>query len=175
MLGDPNPHQIYGLSLSLEYKGFDFSINGQGVAGNSIVYSIRNNVRYYSNFTTDIFERWHGEGTSKRLPRVTNGADPNGDYKNVSDLLVFDGSYFKIRSINIGYDFSYHFIKNIVSQCRLYVSAINIYTFTKYPGLDPEVGYGDYKENRYANFSTGIDIGYYPLPVQYLIGLNIKF
>jgi TonB-linked SusC/RagA family outer membrane protein len=176
VIGNPHPKFIYGLSFSAEYKGFDISVTAQGVAGNDIIYNLRNHESATKNYTTEILDRWHGPGTSNDIPRVTKSNEPNQNYKKVSDMLfIFSGSYLKIRNINIGYDLARTLLKNRVEQCRIYVSANNIFTITRYPGLDPEVGYGDYDIDRYENFSTGIDIGYYPIPRSYYLGVNIKF
>jgi TonB-linked SusC/RagA family outer membrane protein len=173
-IGDPNPDFIYGITFNSGYKGFDFSLFLQGVAGNQIAYGIRQYERHWNNFTTEILDRWHGEGTSNTIPRVT--LEPGKNYETVSDLQIQDGDYLKIRSVSIGYDFTKTLLKNLpVEKLRIYLAANNLYTFTKYTGLDPEVGYGDYDEERPANFSTGIDIGYYPVPRTYMIGLNVNF
>jgi TonB-dependent starch-binding outer membrane protein SusC len=175
-IGDPHPDFTYGLSIGLDYKGFDFSFYLQGVHGNDVVQGIRINDRAFSNYTTDILGRWTGEGTSNRLPRVTPGNDQNLNYKRISDLYVEDGSYLKIRSINLGYTLTKAKLQALpIQSCRIYVSANNVLTFTKYSGLDPEIGYGDYDVKRYDNFSTGIDLGTYPQPRSVLFGLNVKF
>ncbi len=173
-IGDPNPDWFYGFSFNSSYKGFDFSVFLQGVAGNQVAMGMRVHERLWNNYTAEILDRWTGEGTSNRIPRVT--LEPGRNYETVSDLYIQDGNYLKIRSVNIGYDFKKTLLKNFPAQkLRVYISALNLYTFTKYTGLDPEVGYGDYDEDRPANFSTGIDIGYYPMPRTYLVGLNVNF
>ncbi len=176
MIGNPHPDIMYGLSFNAQYKGFDFSVFFQGVMGNEILYGPRVNERPFPNYTSDILDRWHGEGTSDKIPRVTNGSERNQNYRRISDLYVEKGDYLRLRSINLGYDFKNILFKNsTLGQLRLYISALNLFTLTKYPGLDPDVGYGDYDIERYENFSTGIDIGYYPTPRTYLMGLNITF
>ncbi|MBP1670103.1 MAG: TonB-dependent receptor plug, partial [Bacteroidetes bacterium] len=97
------------------------------------------------------------------------------NWRNFSDLYIEDGTFLKVRSINFGYDFSRILPKGVVTQCRLYFSVVNAFTFTSYKGFDPEVGYGDSDYSRYQNMSTGIDIGTYPQSRQYLLGLNLKF
>ncbi len=175
IIGNPHPEIIYGLAFSGEYKGFDLSITLSGVAGNDIIYNLRNYESATTNYTTDVMDRWHGPGTSNKIPRVTENNETNQNHQRISNIYIYRGSYLKIRNINIGYDLAKTILKNRVEQCRIYVAANNILTFTKYPGLDPEVGYGDYDEDRYENFSTGIDIGYYPVPRTYLLGVNVKF
>jgi TonB-dependent starch-binding outer membrane protein SusC len=174
-IGNPWPKYTYGLSFDAGYKGFDLSIVLQGVYGNDIVDGTRPMNSFTANWTTDALNRWHGPGTSNSLPRITDGAESNLNWKRISDLWIQDGSYLKVRSINFGYDFAKILLKGTLKQCRLYFSVVNAFTFTKYKGYDPEIGYGDYDEKRYSNMSTGIDLGTYPQARQYLIGLNIKF
>jgi TonB-linked SusC/RagA family outer membrane protein len=175
MIGNPWPKFIYGVSFNAGYKGFDLSFILQGVYGNDIANGISSMNTFSPNKTIDALDRWNGPGTSNRMPRMTDGAEPNKNWRNFSDLYIEDGSYLKIRSINIGYDFSRIMFKGAVKQCRLYVSVVNVLTITKYKGFDPEVGYGDFDYSRYQNMSAGIDIGTYPQSRQFLFGLNLKF
>ena len=166
MLGNPNPKFLFGFNVQLGYKGFDFSVQGNAVAGNSIVQSYREQASAFGNYTTAILDRWHGEGTSTRLPKVN---DFNNNWVNFSDLYIQDGDFLRISNVTLGYDFS-KFIKNgAISQLRLYTSVLNAFTFTKYTGMDPEIGFG------YNSWTTGVDIGYYPRPRTYMLGLNVKF
>jgi TonB-linked SusC/RagA family outer membrane protein len=175
MVGNPWPKFIYGLSFNSVYKGFDLSFVLQGVYGNDIANGISSMNTFSPNKTSDALDRWHGPGTSDRIPRMTDGSEANKNWRNFSDLYIEDGSFLKVRSINFGYDFSSILHKGIVTQCRLYFSVVNAFTFTKYKGFDPEVGYGDSDYSRYQNMSTGIDLGTYPQSRQYLLGLNLKF
>lgn len=175
MIGDPNPKFTYGFSLTADYKAFDLDVALSGVSGNDIVNGTRAVDRFYNNYSTDILGRWHGEGTSNRIPRVTMGSEANGNYSHFSDLYIENGSYMRIKSVNIGYDFSKTLFSNLpFTQCRLYVSATNLATFTRYTGADPEIGYGNTEADG-NTWSSGIDLGYYPLPRTILVGLNIKF
>ena len=177
MIGNPHPDLSYGFSLDANYKGWDFALLLQGVYGNEILYGYRAEARAISNYTTKILGRWTGPGTSNTIPRVTPGAEGNQNYKRISDLYIEDGSYLKVRGLTLGYDFSKGILSNIeiLSQFRIYITFQNLYTFTKYPGYDPEVGYGDLDETRYENYSISIDNGYYPTPRTTLIGLNLSF
>lgn len=167
-IGNPHPDFTFGVNLNLAYKGFDFSVTGYGVAGNQIARSYRNNTNTtFDNYTTEILNRWHGEGTSNRLPAI-NGSKINWGY--VSDLYIEDGDYFRITNLTLGYDFKRLFKSKVISQLRLYGSVQNLFTFTKYSGMDPEVGY-----NAGQSWASGIDLGYYPSARTYLIGVNIKF
>ncbi|TRZ42330.1 SusC/RagA family TonB-linked outer membrane protein [Robertkochia solimangrovi] len=171
-IGDPNPNLTYGFNLSLDYRGFDFSLQANGVAGNQIVQSYRNNANIYANYTTAVLDRWYGPGSSNTVPRVT---EDNRNLTQFSDLYVQDGDFLRISNVTIGYDFANLFSeeKAFASQCRLYFSALNLVTFTSYNGMDPEIGYG-ISNNDYG-FSSGVDLGYYPRPRTFMMGLNVKF
>ncbi len=165
MIGDPNPDYTFGFSLGFNYKDFDFSLAANGVAGNQLVQSYRNHVNAFSNYTTEILNRWHGEGTSQTIPRVT---ETNVNYL-FSDIFIKDGDFLRISNITLGYDFSNLIRFEYLNQFRLYTSVQNAFTFTNYNGMDPEIGYG------VENGSAGVDLGYYPRPRTILMGVNIKF
>lgn len=170
MIGNPNPDYTYGLNINLSYKAFDFSVYGYGMAGHENAYGIRDFARSTNNYSADILDRWHGEGSSNTVPRVTLTSDANGNYTRFSDLYIKDASFFRIRSVNIGFDIAQ--VADIpFSKLRLYLSANNLYTFTKYPGMDPEVGIGNVNQN----WARGVDVGAYPQPRIYMIGLNMNF
>ncbi|HAX95318.1 MAG TPA: SusC/RagA family protein, partial [Prolixibacteraceae bacterium] len=169
MIGDPNPDFQANFSLNLGYKGFDFSLTAVGKFGHQIAKSYRSFADSpLQNYTTEIFERWHGEGTSNRLPRLTSGSHTN--WQNISDIYIEDGDYMKLQNLTIGYDFKQLFAKMPLSQARIYFTAQNLFTITNYSGMDPEVGYGYDK-----SWVSGIDLGFYPSPRTYLVGVNIKF
>jgi TonB-linked SusC/RagA family outer membrane protein len=171
-IGDPNPDFSYGLSMEMSYKAFDFSVYTYGVAGNQNVFGVRSNERAYNNYTTAILDRWTTEGTSNTIPRVTYGTDPNGNYTKFSDLYVQNGDFFRIKSMTLGCDLTKLSSKlNFFSKLRLYVAANNLFTFTKYQGMDPEIGFG----NSNQSWAKGIDVGFYPQPRTYMMGLNVNF
>ena len=174
MIGDPNPDYRLGFSINLAYKGFDFSVTANGAFGQQIAKSYRRFAdSRYNNYTTDVFKRWHGEGTSNSYPRLIDGSNVN--FKEISDIYIEDADFLRIQNITLGYDFKKLFPKMPLQQARLYVQVQNLYTFTGYSGLDPEVGYG-YETNGTANsWVTGIDLGSYPQPRTVLVGANIKF
>jgi TonB-linked SusC/RagA family outer membrane protein len=165
MIGDPNPDYTFGFSIGGDYKNFDFSVSANGVAGNQLVQSYRNHTNGFANYTSEILNRWHGEGTSTTIPRVT---ETNVNYL-FSDIFVKDGDFLRISNITLGYNFAKLIKSKFLSQARLYTSVQNAFTFTKYNGMDPEVGYG------LENGSAGVDVGYYPRPRTYLFGVSIKF
>jgi TonB-linked SusC/RagA family outer membrane protein len=166
IIGKPNPDYTFGITFSGDYKGFDFSIVASGVSGNDIVQSYRNQSSQFANYTTRILDRWHGEGSSNTVPRVT---DDNRNWTNFSDLYIQKGDYLRISNITVGYDLGKLFKKSSLKQVRLYAAALNVYTFTKYEGMDPEIGYGS------EGFSSGVDVGYYPRPRTLMLGANFRF
>ena len=169
MIGNPNPDVTMGLSLNASYKALDFSITTYGAFGQQILKCYRDfSSSPMANFTTEIFERWHGEGTSNTMPRLSSSS--NSNWNRISDLYIEDGDYLKIKNITLGFDFKKAFKKIPLQQLRLYVTAQNVFTFTGYSGMDPEIGYG--AGNGWA---SGIDLGYYPSARTYMVGLNVKF
>jgi hypothetical protein len=165
MIGDPNPDLTFGFSVSADYQGFDFLIQANGVAGNHLVQSWRNQSDAKANYSTAILDRWHGPGSSNKIPRVT---EDNRNWTQFSDLYIHDGDFLRISTISVGYDLARIAKKSFLSKLRVYVAALNAITFTKYEGMDPEIGYGE-------GFSSGVDVGYYPRPRTLMIGANFKF
>lgn len=157
--GDAIPDFTYGLTLSANYKGFDFSCLLQGVQGvdkyNDAKKIIDFDTRPF-NYTTNILGAWDGEGTSNTIPRVT--FQDNGSSKE-SSLYVEDASYFRLKNVEVGYTVSG--IEGL-QDLRFYISGQNLLTSTKYSGLDPES-------------SDTVDMGTYPLAASVLFGVNIKF
>lgn len=178
MIGDPNPHFIFGLNFSASFKGFDASIVLSGQAGNQVVKSYRAQERFFFNYTSDeINGRWTGPGTSNHFPRVVEN-DDNNNWRRFSDLYVYDADFLRIKSINVGYDFKRLFKDMPISQFKVYLSATNLYTFTSYNGIDPEIGYGSYYDASGSlrdGYASGIDLGNYPPSRTYMIGVSIKF
>ena len=175
MIGNPHPDYIYSIQLNLEYKGIFLNFVGTGKAGHQIASSYRaigNSQR--DNRTTEVFESWTGPGTSNRLPRVQYSPHPNT--RNISDLYIDDASYFRIANLTIGYDLSQG-IKGIpFEQTRVYFSVKNLATFTKYRGMDPEVGYNpETNDGNDYPWASGIDLGLYPIARTFLVGLSITF
>ncbi|MDH6304495.1 TonB-linked SusC/RagA family outer membrane protein [Parabacteroides sp. PF5-5] len=171
MIGDPRPDWTGGLTLTLGYKGFDFGMTAVGMFGHQIAKSYRSFADSPLNqYTTDIFGRWHGEGTSNKLPRLTSGSHTNWQY--ISDIYIEDADFVRMQNITLGYDFKKLFPNMPLGQARIYVTAQNLFTITGYSGMDPEVGASandDYK------WGSGVDLGFYPSPRTYLIGVNLKF
>jgi len=169
MIGDPHPDFTAGLNLWFAFKGFDLSITGYGAFGQQIAKSYRSFAdSQKDNFTTDMFNTWQGEGTSNKLPRLTYGNNRN--WQQISDIYIENGDYFKFSNVTLGYDFQKLFKSKVISKCRLYLAAQNLFTITKYSGMDPEIGYG-FDED----WVSGIDLGFYPSPRTFLVGINLTF
>ncbi|MBQ8071126.1 MAG: TonB-dependent receptor [Bacteroidales bacterium] len=169
MIGDPHPDFNVGLNLWLAWKGLDFSVTGYGAFGQQIAKSYRSFFdRPTDSYTRDLLGCWSGEGTSNRLPLWTTCSDRN--WSNISDIYIENGNFFKISNVTLGYDFAKLLRSSFISKARLYFTAQNLLTITKYSGMDPEIGYG-FDED----WVSGIDLGYYPSARTFLVGVNIQF
>ena len=158
-----------GFSFNASYMGFDFMVVVSGAFGFDIAKSYRSfSDNETANYTTDVFERWTGEGTSNKWPRLTIGSHIN--YQRVSDIFLEKGDYVKIQNIILGYDFKRLFPKMPLGQARLYVTGQNLLTFTGYSGMDPEIGFGNSR-----SWVSGIDVGAYPASKTFLCGVQLTF
>ena len=169
-IGNPHPDVTLGVSLGCEYKGFDFAVTGSGAFGMQVLQCYRTALlaNQYNSYTVDAFDRWHGEGTSNKYPRLTVGQIAD---QWVSTRYMQDADYFKIQNITLGYNFNKIWKNSPFSQLRLYVQAQNLYTFTGYTGVDPEVGSSGGKDS----WARGIDVGLYPSARTFIVGASIKF
>jgi hypothetical protein len=169
-IGNPNPDVTLGINLGFAWRGLDFAINGAGAFGQQIMRSYRSySDSWWHNYDTTILNRWHGEGTSNDQPRISGTGHANTNY--VSTRYMEDADYFKIKAVTLGYDFKYLWKGCPFQQLRLYVQAQNLYTFTGYTGLDPEVGSAGGADS----WASGIDLGLYPPARTFMVGANIKF
>lgn len=161
-IGNPNPDYRLGLGINLAWKGLDFSATATGSFGHQLLF-------VYRDKTTHAFERWHGEGTTNRYGDAIR-------YDDVNDTQLENGDYLRLQNVTLGYDFKKLFPRIPFSQLRLYVSGQNLYTFTNYPGMDPEVGFGGNDQiGNHRVWMSGIDIGSYPAARTIMIGINIKY
>ena len=167
-IGNPHPDVTLGISLGAEYKGFDFGITGSGAFGMQVMQCYRTALlaNQYENYTVDVFDRWHGEGTSNTMPRLTVGQVAD---QWVSTRYMQNADYFKIQNITLGYDVTKLWKSSPFSQLRVYVQAQNLYTFTGYTGVDPEVG----SAGGGSSWARGIDVGLYPTARTYIVGASI--
>ena len=169
-IGNPNPDIMLGVNLGLQWKGFDFAVNGAGAFGQQIMRSYRSfSDAPYQNYDTTILNRWVGEGSSNTQPRISATGHQNTNW--VSTRYMEDADYFKIKTVTLGYDFKKLWKSCPLQQLRFYVQAQNLITFTGYTGLDPEVG----NSAGGNGWASGIDLGLYPPSRTYLVGASIKF
>lgn len=173
-IGNPHPDFTMGFSISLQWKGLDFSINGSGAFGQQVIQSYRQfALQDLQGFTNNLVARyWTGEGSTNSFPRYSSGSHNNFKCNSYnSDIFVQDADYLKIRNITIGYDLKSVFKKLPFETFRFFVTGQNLFTITGYDGMDPEVGTG---APGYS-WSSGIDTGFYPSPKVYMAGVSIKF
>ena len=163
-IGDPIPDFLMGINLNFQYKQFDFALFGNAQLGKE---TVRNYERDQPNVNRlDLYlDRWRGEGTSNFVPRVTTEATNN---RLFSDFFVEDSSFLRIQNIQLGYNFPDELLSDLkLEKFRIYASVNNVYTFTDYIGYDPAATTGI--------IGAGIDSGFYPVPRQYLLGVNLNF
>jgi len=164
-LGSPIPDFTYGFTINMNYKNFDLLIFAQGVAGNKIFQGVRRLDIANSNYQTAALDRWTGEGTSNSFPRLING-DPNGNFSKPSNFYLQNGDYLRLKTVQLGYSLPSDLLEKAkIQRVRLYVTAENLVTFTKYTGYDPEIGGG----------IMGIDKGQYPQARTIMYGINLEF
>ena len=169
MVGLGIPKATFGLTLNFAYKGFDLVVFGTGVAGNKIFPSSWRTDRPHCNTYS-----WYWENSWKK-----DGSNPNPKFPGTtywdqitfsSTYNLFDGSYFKIKQIQLGYTIPRSALKKVgVSNLRVYASLENFFCFSSYPGLDPETASSG------SASSLGIDMGSYPSAKQVILGLNLSF
>ncbi len=174
MIGDPNANLQLGFQFNIGYKGAYLNMTATGKFGHQIF-----NTYYWSeptannqwrNWTTEIFDRWHGEGTSDRIPRLSSSSHRNTSF--VSDASIYDADYVRISNLTLGYDLAYLIKKkNWLSNMSVYVAVNNLYTLTGYRGFTPDVSYGGAN----APWASGVDLGLYPMPRTMMLGLNLSF
>lgn len=162
-LGDPTPSWIFSMNNSFNFYNFDLQVYFQGVAGNKIYNGTRaalEGMSTVTNHSVKVLDRWTGEGTSNTIPRAVY-ADPNNNNR-ASDRFLEDGSYLRLKNITFGYTLPKAPLSKVyLSSARIFISAQNIFTLTRYSGFDPEV--------------SGVDSGSYPMTRNISIGVDIKF
>ncbi|MEO5907088.1 MAG: TonB-dependent receptor [Saprospiraceae bacterium] len=167
-IGNPTPNVMYGFNAELGWKGVELSLFMQGTSGNDIY---NNTVRYdftYVNRPSSVLDRWTGPGTSNVEPRV-NLSDPNQNAR-VSDRFIEDGSYLRLKTLQLGYNLPKAWLQKAgFEKFKLYLSGHNLLTFTKYEGLDPEIG------SVGGSLELGIDRGFYPQARTVMGGVSVTF
>ncbi len=164
-LGSPIPDFTMGLSINFNYKNLDFSSMIYTALGQEIIRNFERN-QPYANQLDYVVERWTGPGSTNEHPRLTTEPTRNTVF---SSYYVEDGSFLRLRNVQIGYSLPTKWIKHIkMERCRIYVAANNLVTLTKYRGYDPDVGSG-------GVLSAGVDYGIYPQARTIMGGVQIKF
>ena len=163
-IGNGTPKWTYGLKFDAEWRGFDFSMFWQGVGGAKVFdATVRTDIAS-TNYPTWMLQRWTGAGTSNAVPVLDRTRTLNWE---ASDMYVFDGSYFRLKNIQLGYTLPRSITQKIrIDRLRVYVAAENLFTFTKYHGFDPEISSG--------GTSLGVDYGVYPQARTWTIGFNVS-
>ncbi|MBK9565181.1 MAG: TonB-dependent receptor [Saprospiraceae bacterium] len=178
--GNPFPDFTYGMQCGVNWKDLDFSVLFQGVQGND-VYFLYGNFAYETqsrgfNSYEDILNRWTPENPNTNIPKVSLD-DRNGN-RRPSTRFLYDGSYMRIRNISLGYNLKNLMKVDQISACRVYFTVQNAFTFTKYPGLDPEIQ-ANANDTRGLGLSSdlavGIDWGTVPAPRTYVAGIKVDF
>jgi len=167
MIGSAIPDFTYGLTFSANYKGFDLTVFGSGSQGNDIFLAMTRNDRPRSNQLKVFYDdRWTETNTTASKPRPnSNGVDKY----YISDDVIFDGSYFRIKQIQLGYNLPKNLVRKMyMKNLRVYVSLDDWFTFTDYPGFDPEASAG-------STSALGVDKGSYPISRKTTLGVNITF
>jgi len=165
-LGSPFPTYNFGANIGLNYKGFDLIVEGQGVAGNKIYTQRRTATFATLNYETNRLNAWTGAGTSNVEPILDN---TRGNNFLFSSYYLEPGDYFRIRMVQLGYNFSNNLLGNIgINQARVYISGQNIATWSRTTGYTPEAPLS-------SPLASGIDNGLYPVPAVYSFGVNLTF
>jgi TonB-linked SusC/RagA family outer membrane protein len=168
-IGKGTPDWTYGFNLSANWRNWDLSLMIQGTVGNDIYDATRRVDINSANLPSYMLNRWTGEGTTNKYPRFSYNDQVNWGVS--SDLYITDGSYMRLKNLQIGYTLPRSLTQKIfISSLRLYASAENLLTFTKYAGFDPEISSGSA-----STYGVGIDRGVYPQSRVFTFGLNLNF
>lgn len=168
--GSPFPDFTFALNGNMRYKNFDLSIGLQGVLGNKIYNATRQtleDVTKGSNFLASCLDYWTPENKNASHPRLT-WDDPNRNTHAESDRYLENGSYLRLRSVQLGYTFPQTWFKGAIQHARVYINAENLFTITSYSGYSPDVNADN------ANY-RGFDNFIYPTNRTFMLGLNVTF
>ncbi|MDY3847220.1 MAG: TonB-dependent receptor [Prevotella sp.] len=170
-LGNPTPDVTMGITLGASYKGFDINVTGYAALGQQVARSYRKFTDgEYENYTSEVYSYWNGEGTSNKYPMLAK-MNTGVNWQSISDIYIENADYFRLQNLTLGYDFKTIWKNCPFQQLRLYVAAQNLFTITGYKGMDPENG----KSIGSESWVTGVDVGNYPQPRTYMVGVNVKF
>lgn len=168
--GSPFPKFTYSINGNLTYKNWDFSIGFQGVAGNKIYNATRlelEDVTRGTNYLSTTLDCWTPENQDASVPRLI-WTDPNRNSRPESDRYLENGSYFRLRSLQVGYTFPNVWFHGLIQKARVYFNAENLFTITSYSGYTPDVNSTDV-------YSRGFDEFIYPSNRTFMLGLNVTF
>ncbi|QRR00534.1 SusC/RagA family TonB-linked outer membrane protein [Dyadobacter sandarakinus] len=172
IIGSPQPKINYGFNAGLNYKGFDFTVFFVGVGGNKIYNADRMqglDASYSFNLYADAANRWNKEGSSNTIPRVSID-NANRNFRP-SDLFVENGDFLRLKNFTLGYSVPKTLLEKVkLTQARFYVTGQNIFTFTKYSGINPELGYVSDSGKQ-----LNVDYAQYPLARTWTIGATLSF
>jgi len=169
-IGNPNPKFTYGLNLGFTYKGFDLSAFLYGSQGNDIFRYIKWWIDFWPSFQNNksqdlLYRSWTPTNTNTTIPKASNHSTFSNNTVSSSYYLE-DGSFARLKNLQLGYTIPASTLSKInLKGLRVYVQAVNLFTITKYSGLDPEIGGGD--------TAFGVDAGNYPMTKQFIFGLNL--
>jgi TonB-linked SusC/RagA family outer membrane protein len=179
-IGDPNPKFTYGLNLTFTYKNFDLTAFLQGSQGNDLYNWNTWWVDFWPSFAGQkskdlLYNSWTPERTNTTVPKASNTSNFSTNTESLS-YYVEDGSYARLKNLTLGYTLPKSIMSKInIRSLRVYVQAVNLFTITKYTGLDPEID-TQYDDNGVSDDRLrGVDYGNYPTTRQYLVGLNLSF
>lgn len=166
-IGDAIPDFTYGITLTAEFKGFDLTVFGSGSQGNDIYFRMDEQNSAGNKVKSVFYDgRWNSSNTNASKPRVNC---TNSSLYNNSSAMVYDGSYFKIKQIQLGYSLPKSLLGKVhLSRARIYCSLDDYFIFTKYPGFSPDAAYD-------AVNGLGVDFGAYPASKKIVFGLNVEF
>nr|WKN39014.1 TonB-dependent receptor [Tunicatimonas sp. TK19036] len=174
IIGNPFPDFTYGLTGNFSYKSFDLNLFIQGVQGNDVYNRIKSelyDIQGFNNAKQDLMNRWHGEGTSNTIPKLSLAGNNNPNFSPTHSWYVEDGSFVRLRNVQLGYTLPQTVAENAgLSSARVYIGAQNLFTLTKYSGIDPEVG--DLNQNV---LKSGYDDGNYPQARVFRLGVSLGF
>ncbi|HEY4109107.1 TonB-dependent receptor [Puia sp.] len=171
-LGNPNPTVSFGLTINLAYKQFDFTMFGGGSGGNKVFQGLRRLDIGTANYLAKYQNAWTPGHTNTNLPRIVDG-DPNQNYSKMTSLYLENGDYFKLRTVQVGYNLPKSMLNRWGCQrLRVYALVENLFTITRYSGFDPELGVSP---DAGGGAQYGIDRGAYVPARSLLVGVNVGF
>jgi hypothetical protein len=176
-LGSPIPKWNYGANVNIGYRNFDFTLGLNGIGDvkiwNDMTYWLEGTSRPFNSLAT-LENRWKKEGDISAFPKAGQNANGSGNLRP-STRFVENGAFLRVRNVTFGYTIPNSAFKNKISKFRVYATAQNLFTFTKYKGYDPEIGAQNPDDSQSFLFARGIDGGNYPQPRTYMLGVQLAF